>query len=61
MKRVVVLAAVAVFSGFGLLAAGFPGCRPRKIRPADAVIGGKPMKAEAAAKRSRSCLVAVGG
>ena len=51
MKKVVVLAAVAVFSGFGLLAAGVsPAADLEKLGLADAVIGGKPMKAEAAAK-----------
>ncbi|MDK2742142.1 MAG: hypothetical protein H8K03_10225 [Nitrospira sp.] len=52
MKRAVVLAAVAVFSGFGLLAAEFSLADGgiEKLGIADAVVGGKPLKAEAATK-----------
>ncbi|HET9131546.1 MAG TPA: hypothetical protein VFO86_11385 [Terriglobia bacterium] len=51
MKKVVILAAVAVFSGFGLLAAGVSlAADLEKLGLADTVVGGKPMKAEAAAK-----------
>ena len=52
MKRAVVLAAVAVFWGFGLLAAEFSFADGGidKVGLADAVVGGKPLKAEAALK-----------
>jgi hypothetical protein len=53
MKRAVILAAVAVFSGFGLLAAGFSlaaDATPGISGPADAVVGGKPMKVDAPTK-----------
>jgi hypothetical protein len=49
MKRVVVLVAVAVFWVFNLLAAGsgVAADAPGATGPADAVVGGKPLKAEA--------------
>jgi hypothetical protein len=52
MKRAVVLAAVAVFCGFGLLAAesSFAAGAIEKLGLADAVVGGKPLKAEAGLK-----------
>ncbi len=52
MKRVVVLAAVTVFSVVGLLAAEFSVAAgaPGAAGPADAVVGGKPLKGEAAVK-----------
>ena len=54
MKRVVVLAAVAAFSVFGLLAAEFSVAADAPAGggtgPADAVVGGKPLKSEAAVK-----------
>jgi hypothetical protein len=52
MKRKVVLAAVALFSAVGLLAAGsaLAAGAIEKLGLADAVVGGKPLKAEAAAK-----------
>ncbi|MGQ0667401.1 MAG: hypothetical protein ACT4O4_10220 [Nitrospiraceae bacterium] len=52
MKRVVVLAAVTAFSVFGLLAAEFSlaADAPSGGGPADAIVGGKPLKAEGAVK-----------
>ena len=52
MKRTIVLAAVALFSAVGLLAVGSAlAAGPiEKLGLADAVVGGKPLKAEAAAK-----------
>ncbi|MDF0675998.1 MAG: hypothetical protein P0120_16945 [Nitrospira sp.] len=51
MKRAVILAAVTVFSGFGLLAAGISlAADIEHLGLADAVVGGKPLKAETAAK-----------
>jgi hypothetical protein len=52
MKKSVVLAAVAVFWGFGLLAAEFSFAAGgiEKLGLADAVVGGKPLKSEAVAK-----------
>ncbi|NGZ02254.1 MAG: hypothetical protein CV090_04290 [Nitrospira sp. WS238] len=52
MKRAVVLAAVAVSCGFGLLAAesSFAAGGIEKLGLADAVVGGKPLKAEAGLK-----------
>ena len=52
MKRTVVLAAVAVVAGFGLLAAEFSFAAGgiEKLGLADAVVGGKPLKAEAGVK-----------
>ena len=52
MKRAVVLAAVAVFCGFGLLAAesSFAAGAIEKLGLADAVVGGKPLKGEAGLK-----------
>lgn len=49
MKRAVVLAAVTVFLGFGLLAAesSFADGAIDKVGLADAIVGGKPLKAEA--------------
>lgn len=49
MKRVVLLAAVAVVSVLGLLAANFAVAAdaPGAAGPADVVVGGKPMKGEA--------------
>lgn len=49
MKRVVLLAAVAVFSVLGLLAAEFAVAAdaPAAGGVADAIVGGKPLKAEA--------------
>lgn len=50
MKRAVILAAVAVFWGFGLLAAevSLAAGDIEKLGLADAVVGGKPLKGEAA-------------
>jgi hypothetical protein len=50
MKRVVILAAIVVFSVFGLLAAEFAVAAdaPSGGGPADAIVGGKPLKAEVA-------------
>ena len=51
MKKAVVLAAVAVFLGFGLLTAEFTlAAGLEALGLADAVVGGKPLKSEAAAK-----------
>jgi hypothetical protein len=52
MKKSVVLAAVAVFWGFGLLAAEFSFAAGdiEKLGLADAVVGGKPLKGEAGLK-----------
>ena len=51
MKKAVVLAAVAVFLGFGLLTVGFTlAAGLEALGLADAVVGGKPLKSEAAAK-----------
>ncbi len=52
MNKAVVLAAVAVFVGFGLLAAefSFAAGAIEKLGLADAVVGGKPLKAEAGVK-----------
>ena len=52
MNRAVVLAAVAVFGGFGLLAAevSFADGAIEHVGIADAVTGGKPLKAEAGLK-----------
>jgi hypothetical protein len=52
MKRAAILAAAAVFSGFGLLAAevSFAAGAIEHLGLADAIVGGKPMKAEAAVK-----------
>src|SRR5574338_735677 len=51
MKRAVILAAVTVFTGFGLLAAEFSlAADIEHLGLADAVVGGKPLKAEAATK-----------
>ncbi len=49
MKRVVVLAAVVVLSVFGLLATEFAlaAGAPEALGLADAIVGGKPLKAEA--------------
>jgi hypothetical protein len=53
MKRAVVLAAVALFSGFGLLAPelSLADGAIDKVGIADAVVGGKPLKATEAAKK----------
>jgi hypothetical protein len=53
MKRAVVLAAAAVFSSFGLLAADFSFAAGaiEHLGLADAVVGGKPLKAAEAAKK----------
>ena len=49
MKRVVVLAAVAVFSVVGLLAAGFAAAADAPgAGPTDQVVGGQPLKGEVA-------------
>lgn len=52
MKKAVALAAVAMFGGFGLLAAefSFAAGAIEKLGLADAVVGGKPLKAEAGVK-----------
>ena len=52
MKKVAVLASVAAFSVVGLLAAEFSVAAgaPEALGLADAVVGGKPLRAEAAAK-----------
>lgn len=52
MKRTIVLAAVALFSAVGLLAveSALAAGAIEKLGLADAVVGGKPLKAEAAAK-----------
>jgi len=52
MKKTVLLAAVAVFSSFGLLAADFSFAAGaiEHLGLADAVVGGKPLKAGEAAK-----------
>jgi hypothetical protein len=51
MKKSVVLAAVAVVIGFGLLAAEFSfAAGIEKLGLADAVVGGKPLKSEGVAK-----------
>lgn len=50
MKRVVVVATLALFSVFGLLAAELSvaaDAAPGAAGPADAIVGGKPFKAEA--------------
>ena len=63
MKRVVLLAAVAVFSVLGLLTAEFAAAADAPggpTGPTDSIVGGKPLKGEVHQDSQGSCVVTVG-